>query len=155
MSVELFINPHFQRDKAYGAKEKAILSMAAGEEARATIAQWPGYRPTPLRSLSALAQETGVAAIDYKDEDARFVTKSFKALGGAFAYLELPQEGGPPDPVAPDGRPGPPLAADGPRVWFRDRGSLVLFGRGIRASCLGKDLRGQKREGCRCHSALF
>lgn len=92
MSVELFINPHFQRDKAYGAKEKAILSMAAGEEARATIAQWPGYRPTPLRSLSALAQETGVAAIDYKDEDARFVTKSFKALGGAYAVERLARE---------------------------------------------------------------
>lgn len=94
MSIELFINPHFAPNKPYGAAEKAILSVAAGEEALKTIAKWPGYAPTPLRSLDALAKETGVSAIHYKDEDARFVLKSFKALGGAYAVEKLVQENG-------------------------------------------------------------
>jgi diaminopropionate ammonia-lyase len=94
MSIELFMNPHFDGAKDYGAVEKAILSVAAGHEALKTIAQWPGYTPTPLRSLKQLAAETGVAAIDYKDEDARFVLKSFKALGGAYAVEKLVRENG-------------------------------------------------------------
>lgn len=94
MSIELFINPRFEQTKPYGAAEKAILSVAAGEEALKTIAQWPGYKPTPLRTLDALAKETGVSAIHYKDEDARFVLKSFKALGGAYAVEKLVRENG-------------------------------------------------------------
>jgi len=94
MSIELFINPRFEQAKPYGAAEKAILSVAAGEEALKTIAQWPGYKPTPLRTLDALAKETGVSAIHYKDEDARFVLKSFKALGGAYAVEKLVRENG-------------------------------------------------------------
>ena len=94
MSIELFLNPRFDGKRPYGAPEKAILSVAAGLEAMKTISQWPGYRPTPLRSLDALAKETGVASIAYKDEDARFVLKSFKALGGAYAVEKLVQENG-------------------------------------------------------------
>ena len=94
MSIELFINPRFEQAKPYGAAEKAILSVAAGEEALKTIAQWPDYKPTPLRTLDALAKETGVSAIHYKDEDARFVLKSFKALGGAYAVEKLVRENG-------------------------------------------------------------
>jgi diaminopropionate ammonia-lyase len=47
-----------------------------------------------LRSLDALAKETGVSTIHYKDEDARFVLKSFKALGGAYAVEKLVRENG-------------------------------------------------------------
>ena len=94
MSVELFLNPRFQADRPYGAREKSILSVAAGEEAMKTIAQWPGYQPTPLRNLANLARETHVASIHYKDEDARFILKSFKALGGAYAVEKLVRENG-------------------------------------------------------------
>jgi diaminopropionate ammonia-lyase len=94
MSIELFINPRFEAQKPYGPAEKAILSVAAGEAALKTISQWPGYAPTPLRSLDALAKETGVSTIHYKDEDARFVLKSFKALGGAYAVEKLVRENG-------------------------------------------------------------
>lgn len=94
MSTELFLNPRFDGQRPYGAKERAILSIAAGLDAMKTIAQWPGYQPTPLRSLDALAKETGVATIHYKDEDARFVLKSFKALGGAYAVEKLVKENG-------------------------------------------------------------
>ncbi len=94
MSIELFINPRFEAQKPYGPAEKAILSVAAGEAALKTISQWPGYAPTSLRSLDALAKETGVSAVHYKDEDARFVLKSFKALGGAYAVEKLVRENG-------------------------------------------------------------
>ena len=94
MSLELFLNPRLDRARPYGPEERSILSVAAGEEALATITQWPGYRPTPLHSLAALARDTGVAAIDYKDEDSRFVLKSFKALGGAYAVEKLVRENG-------------------------------------------------------------
>lgn len=53
------------------------------------ISQWPGYAPTPLRSLAGLAGELGVADVLYKDEGPRFGLGSFKALGGAYAVLRL------------------------------------------------------------------
>ena len=51
----------------------------------ASITTWPGYHPTPLRSLDGLARELDVAGIRYKDEGGRFGLGSFKALGGAYA----------------------------------------------------------------------
>lgn len=54
-----------------------------------TISQWPGYRPTPLVTLSAIAAEIGLAEIYYKDESERFGLGSFKALGGAYAVERL------------------------------------------------------------------
>lgn len=50
-----------------------------------SISAWPGYQPTPLKSLDGLARELGVATICYKDEGSRFGLGSFKALGGAYA----------------------------------------------------------------------
>jgi diaminopropionate ammonia-lyase len=61
-------------------------------EASAEIRDWPGYAPTPLRDLDALAGALGVAAIRYKDEAERFGLGSFKALGGAYAVLRLAAE---------------------------------------------------------------
>lgn len=68
---------------------RGILSLAALAEARAEIAAWPGYAPTPLRDLPGLAREAGVGTIRYKDEAGRFGLGSFKALGGAYAVQRL------------------------------------------------------------------
>lgn len=57
--------------------------------ARQEIAVWPGYEPTPLRSLDFLANELGLGEIAYKDESGRFGLGSFKALGGAYAVQRL------------------------------------------------------------------
>lgn len=46
---------------------------------------FPDYAPTPLRSLSALAEELGVAGIYIKDESYRFNLNAFKSLGGSYA----------------------------------------------------------------------
>ncbi|MBP2300491.1 diaminopropionate ammonia-lyase [Azospirillum picis] len=85
----LFPNPRADREAPYGAPERAILSRAAFEEAMAEIGAWPGYVPTPLRSLGGLAREAGIDRLWYKDEGTRFALGSFKALGGAYAVLRL------------------------------------------------------------------
>ncbi len=68
---------------------KHILSEAAFAEAKLAIEAWPGYAPTPLRSLAGLAARLGLGAIHLKDEGERFGLKSFKALGGAYAVDRL------------------------------------------------------------------
>ena len=86
----LFANPRAARTAPY-AKDgrEAILSLAAFGEAKREIMSWPGYKPTPLRSLPKLAARAGVGAILYKDEAERFGIGSFKALGGAYAVFKL------------------------------------------------------------------
>jgi diaminopropionate ammonia-lyase len=71
--------------------QDAILNEAALSTARQTIQGWPGFAPTPLISLSAMAEDLGIAALHYKDEGGRFGLGSFKALGGAYAVARLLQ----------------------------------------------------------------
>ncbi|WP_116474718.1 diaminopropionate ammonia-lyase [Zobellella maritima] len=81
---------HFSNHKAnaglaYSQTQKNVISVAAADEAIRDIKTWPGYAATPLHSLDALAADTDLARIWYKDESQRFDLKSFKALGGAYA----------------------------------------------------------------------
>ena len=76
-------------DRAYDEALSAILDAEGYEAARHEIASWPGYAPTPLRSLPGLAREAGLGAVWYKDEAERFGLNSFKALGGAYAVRRL------------------------------------------------------------------
>ncbi|RBO53373.1 diaminopropionate ammonia-lyase [Rhodovulum sp. BSW8] len=85
--TEIVSNPHCA--PGYGPAQEAVLNDAAFARARATIAAWPGYAPTPLLSLPGLAAEAGIAGLRYKDEAGRFGLGSFKALGGAYAVLRL------------------------------------------------------------------
>ena len=62
----------------------AYLSVASGENAVRYCKTIPGYRPTPLYHLPALADACGVADITVKDESHRFGLNSFKGLGGAY-----------------------------------------------------------------------
>lgn len=68
-----------------GAPGIVVLTSGGFRRARADISTWPGYAPTPLRSLPGIAQEAGIAALHVKDESERFGLGSFKALGGAYA----------------------------------------------------------------------
>ncbi|MGL4441409.1 MAG: diaminopropionate ammonia-lyase [Bosea sp. (in: a-proteobacteria)] len=90
----LILNPSCDRARAYGNTERAILSLAGAEEAYAAISRWPGYAPTPLRSLPGFASDCNVAEVLYKDEGHRFELMSFKALGGAYAVERLVAERG-------------------------------------------------------------
>lgn len=49
----------------------------------------PGYRPTPLRRLLAMAGELGIGDILIKDESQRFGIKAFKALGASYAIYRV------------------------------------------------------------------
>lgn len=85
----LAVNAAARLDAPWTERQNNILNDAAFAHAKATISAWRGYAPTPLVSLSGLAAEAGVAAIDYKDEAGRFGLGSFKALGGAYAVARL------------------------------------------------------------------
>jgi diaminopropionate ammonia-lyase len=87
----LIINPLANKDKPWTAQQDSILNDANFAQAKATISSWPGYKMTPLVSLSELAGESGVASLHYKDEGSRFGLGSFKALGGAYAVARLLQ----------------------------------------------------------------
>ena len=93
-AAQLIRNPGVERERPYGAAERAILSVEAGREAWVTIAGWPDYAPTPLLALEAMAAATDVEALLLKDESERFELLSFKALGGAYAVERLASERG-------------------------------------------------------------
>ena len=73
----------------YPQRLEALFPRALADRAIAEIRQWPGYEPTPLRSLDRLAGALGLGAVLYKDESGRFGLGSFKALGGSYAVLRL------------------------------------------------------------------
>ena len=62
--------------------------MAPSGEAAVFHASLPGYRPTPLRQLPALAAELGLGAVELKDESDRLGLPAFKVLGASWA-IEL------------------------------------------------------------------
>ena len=86
--MQIFANPRARR-APFDPAAAGCFDQAGHLAARAAIASWPGYAPTPLRRLDALAAELGLRALYYKDEGGRFGLGSFKALGGAYAVAKL------------------------------------------------------------------
>lgn len=82
-------NPCFAVNDNCPAELTEILNANLIAEAQGEIRHWPGYRPTPLYALDAMARSVAVANIHYKDEGGRFAPGSFKALGGAYAVQQL------------------------------------------------------------------
>jgi diaminopropionate ammonia-lyase len=117
----LLRNPRARGDATWGARQEAVLDHAGFELARAAIARWPGFAPTPLRRLDGLARAMGVAAVLYKDEAGRFGLKSFKALGGAYAVERQVAQHGPGITVtcATDGNHGRSVAWGAQRCGCR------------------------------------
>ncbi|MFD2370815.1 diaminopropionate ammonia-lyase [Brevibacillus sp. GCM10020057] len=70
---------------AGAAQLPAYLSPEACAKAHAFHRSFAQYRPTPLVSLPALAQELGVAHLLVKDESWRFGLNAFKGLGVTYA----------------------------------------------------------------------
>jgi len=71
----------------YPGALRAVFDETLCEKAHQEISRWPGYQPSPLRSLVPLAERLGLAEIGYQDESGRFGLGSFKALGGAYAVI--------------------------------------------------------------------
>ena len=57
--------------------------------ASAFHANLPGYRPTELRELPALAEELRVGRVFVKDESARLGLPAFKVLGASWAVARI------------------------------------------------------------------
>jgi diaminopropionate ammonia-lyase len=74
-AVSFHVNP--------GVDPSAVA--APSSEAAAFHASLPGYRPTPLRALPALADELGLGAVALKDESDRLGLPAFKILGASWA----------------------------------------------------------------------
>ena len=68
-----------------------LHTVGNGQKAIDEIRQWPAYAPTPLHALTSLSDDVRLGGIYYKDEATRFGLGSFKALGGAYAVLQLLQ----------------------------------------------------------------
>ena len=67
------------------------LSVAGFDAAETEISSWEGYDPTHLIPLTGLAKHLELGSIHYKHEGPRFGLGSFKALGGAYAVLQVLQ----------------------------------------------------------------
>jgi diaminopropionate ammonia-lyase len=87
LAVRAIANPRARADAPYRPEQAAVIDARAVAAAKAEISSWPGYAPTPLLALPALAAASGVARLWCKDEGQRFGLGSFKALGGSFAVF--------------------------------------------------------------------
>jgi len=86
----------FLKNENYNFSKKNILSILSKkdiDDAYKTISGWDNYSPTPLISLNKLSENLKVNKIFYKDESERFLLKSFKALGGAYAVQKITKGG--------------------------------------------------------------
>ena len=68
---------------------RAWRCLPAPTEVRAFHPNVPGYAPTPLTELPALATELGVGQVFVKDESERFGLPAFKALGASWAVHQV------------------------------------------------------------------
>ena len=67
-----------------GEQRKHCFGKTEAKRARKFHQSFPEYAPTPLVSLSSLADLLGVKSIHVKDESYRFGLNAFKGLGGSF-----------------------------------------------------------------------
>ncbi|MEX3815394.1 diaminopropionate ammonia-lyase [Paraburkholderia sp. BR13439] len=88
----LVVNPRATRT-SYPGELKEILSIGKAQESRAWLSCWDKISPelTPLRELPGLAARLKIDSIGIKDESARSVLGSFKALGAPVALVRLIQ----------------------------------------------------------------
>ncbi len=89
IDIQWVINRHQAGDKGLSRRR---FPMETARAARRFHRQIPGYRMSPLRSLSQLAHMFGVGGIWVKDESVRLELNSFKVLGGSFAIYRFVQE---------------------------------------------------------------
>lgn len=66
-------------------KQLSVMSMEEVQKARDFHKTIPGYDPTPLAKLDAMASYLGLKEVYVKDESYRFGLNAFKVLGGSFS----------------------------------------------------------------------
>ena len=85
----LWLNQHPSHGQALHSDDETSLGPDAVSAVRRFLAYRKAEQATPLVKLPRLARELGVADLLVKDESSRLGLGSFKALGGAFAVLNL------------------------------------------------------------------
>lgn len=70
--------------------------LTAAPDVEAFHRSLPGYAPTPLVALPALAAELGLGDVRVKDESKRFGLNAFKVLGASYAIHRFMQKAPPP-----------------------------------------------------------
>jgi diaminopropionate ammonia-lyase len=88
-SLQIKIARGLSQPDAKTEEALAFLSAPALEPVRRFHRSVPGYAPTPLVSLPALADKLGLKGIFVKDEAQRFGLNAFKALGGVYALSRI------------------------------------------------------------------
>ncbi|NLX08446.1 MAG: diaminopropionate ammonia-lyase [Chloroflexi bacterium] len=68
---------------------RAAFPPGTARLARSFHRQIPGYKMSPLKALTNLAEMLNVEGIWVKDESARLTLNSFKVLGGSYAIYQL------------------------------------------------------------------
>ncbi len=86
--IEWIANPR-ARSRQTNAIAREFLPPEISRQIRKFHQQIPGYRMSPLKSLSSLAARLGLGGIWVKDESARLELSSFKVLGGSYAIYQL------------------------------------------------------------------
>ena len=79
---------HVRNDLSDVRPSASSFGVARARDVAAWHETFPGYRPTPLVSLGALAHDLGIAGFYVKDESARFGLNAFKVLGGSYAMAK-------------------------------------------------------------------
>ncbi len=78
-----------QSNQFYSGNASPLFTDTIAREVLDFHRKIPGYQPTPLVSLPALAKLLGVKNILVKDESQRFGLNAFKVLGGSYALGKL------------------------------------------------------------------
>ncbi len=89
--VKWIENPR-ARTITHSAAVETVLPPGVPRLARSFHRQIPGYRVSPLKSLSNLANMLEIGGIWVKDESVRLTLNSFKVLGGSFAMYRFVQQ---------------------------------------------------------------
>lgn len=79
------VSSYLQQRAKIKSNSLTLTSPAVQTQVKSFHSTIPGYRPTPLVSLSGLASRLGISSLLVKDESQRFGLNAFKALGGSFA----------------------------------------------------------------------
>lgn len=83
------LNTHPDHGRPLDAADAEMFGQEAAKEAERFLSYRDNHAETPLHCLSELAAGLGLAAIHVKDEGHRLGLGSFKALGGAYAVMQL------------------------------------------------------------------
>src|SRR5688500_12014052 len=86
--MRAFLNPAVRRDEEF----RGLFSVDDYRDVHSYYGSHPELAPTPLNRLRSFADRLGLAAVDAKNETARFGVNAFKITGVRYAVHRLGDE---------------------------------------------------------------